>query len=73
MRLNKTIINIAIEIVDINPAVPVAMNIYRSKHIDANDAIAFAAMKMKQYYDLYYQPIYFNIDDLINLRLHKDY
>ena len=73
MRLDETITNIATEIVDINSAISVTMNIYRSKYIDINDIIVFAIMKMKHYYDLYYQSIYFNIDNLINLRLHKGY
>ena len=73
MRLNKAITNIATEIVNINSAVSITMNIYRPKHIDINDIIAFMAMKMKHYYDLHHQPIYFNINDLINLRLHKGY
>ena len=73
MRLDKTITNIATEIVNVNLAVSITIDIYRSKHIDTNDVIAFAAMKMKHYYDLHHQPIYFNIDNLINLRLYKGY
>ena len=73
MRLNKIITNIATKIVNVNSAVLITINIYRSKYIDANNIIAFMTIKMKHYYDRYYQPIYFNIDNLINLRLYKDY
>ena len=73
MRLNKAVTNIATKIVNVNLVVSVAIDIYRPEHINANDTIAFAAIKMKHYYDLHYQPIYFNIDNLVNLRLYKGY
>jgi len=35
------------------------MNNYQSAHIDMKDAIGFAAMQMKYYYDERHQPLYF--------------
>ncbi|MCJ1459589.1 hypothetical protein MMC28_009968, partial [Mycoblastus sanguinarius] len=52
---------------------PVAMDEYRPTHIDAKDAIAFAAMKMKEQYDKYHRLMFFNKGDLVNLRLHRGY
>lgn len=52
---------------------PAAMDEYRPAHIDAKDAIAFAAMKMKEYYDRKHTPIYFKEGDWVHLRLHKGY
>ncbi len=46
---------------------------YRPAHIDAKDAIAFAAMNMKRYYDLKHTPKYFRAGDMVNLRLHRGY
>ena len=46
---------------------------YRPTHIDAQDAINFASMKMKEYYDAHHQPIFFNVGDLVKLRLHRGY
>ena len=46
---------------------------YRPAHIDAKDAIAFAAMKMKEQYDKYHRLMFFNKGDLVNLRLHRGY
>ncbi len=52
---------------------PAAMAEYRPAHIDAGDAIAFAALRMKEYYDSNHQPKFFNVGDLVNLRLHRGY
>ena len=52
---------------------PVAMTDYRPSHIDAKDAIAFAAMRMKAYYDSRHQARFFNVNDLVNLRLNRGY
>jgi chromodomain-containing protein len=49
------------------------MNEYRPAHIDAKDAIALAALAMKEYYDQRHQPKYFKVGDYVNLRLHKGY
>ena len=49
------------------------MTEYRPTHIDAKDAIAFAAMKMKEYYDSKHTPIFFKVGDLVNLRLHRGF
>ena len=57
-----------------NQGVPSAFTVdYRPTHIDAQDAIDFASMKMKQYYDMHHQPIFFNVGDLVKLRLHRGY
>lgn len=55
------------------PVRPAVMDEYRPTHIDAKDAIAFAAMMMKDYYDGKHTPISFNVDDMVNLRLHRGY
>ena len=59
----------------VKPAIqaPVAMDEYRPSHIDAKDAIALAALKMKEYYDSSHLPMFFDRGDLVNLRLHKGY
>ena len=49
------------------------MNKYRPAYIDAKDAIAFAAMAMKRYYDLHHCPTFFKVGGLVNLRLHRGY
>ena len=46
---------------------------YRPCRIDAKDAIAFAAMRMKEYYDSKHKPIFFKVGDMVNLRLHRGY
>ena len=50
-----------------------ARNEYRPSHIDAKDAIAFASLRMKEYYDARHLPKFFNVGDLVNLRLHRGY
>lgn len=46
---------------------------YRPSHIDAKDAIAFAAIRMKERYDSKYTALFFKVGDLVNLRLHHGY
>ena len=46
---------------------------YRPSIIDAQDAIALAAMTMKRYYDDRHTPKYFDIGSFVHLRLHKGY
>ena len=46
---------------------------YRPCHIDAKDAIAFASMRMKNYYDLNHKLMFFKVGDLVNLRLHRGF
>lgn len=48
-------------------------NIRNAARIDAKDAIAFAAMAMKQLYDARHQQKSFKSGDMVNLRLHKGY
>lgn len=52
---------------------PVAMTEYRPSHIDAKDAIAFASLRMKDYYDSKHMAKFFNVGDLVNIRLHRGY
>ena len=52
---------------------PVAMHEYRPSHIDAKDAIAFAAMRMKAQYDTRHRPRFFNVGHLVNVPLNKGY
>ena len=51
----------------------IAIANYRLAHIDAKNTIAFAIIRIKHYYNLRHQSMYFDIKDIINLRLHKDY
>ena len=46
---------------------------YRPTHIDAKDALDFASLKMKAYYDVHHQPMFFNVGDLVKLRWHRGY
>lgn len=48
------------------------MSEYRPAYIDAKDAIAFASLRIKEYYDARHQRKFFNVDDLVN-RLHRGY
>ena len=52
---------------------PVTMKKYRPTHIDVKDAIVFAAMKMKEYYDAHHQFMFFRVNDFVNIRLHRGY
>ena len=54
-------------------ATPANMAEYRPSHIDAQDAIAFAALKMKDQYDSKHSARFFEVGDLVNLRLHHGY
>lgn len=55
------------------PVTLTRMDQYRPAHIDAKDAIAYAAMAMKHYYDRKHKLLYFKARDLVTLRLHKGY
>lgn len=46
---------------------------YRPEHIDAQDTLVFAAVRMKEYYDTKHKPIFFNVGDFVHLRLHRGY
>lgn len=48
---------------------PILVNMteYRSTHIDVKDAIAFAAIKMKEFYNVKHKLMFFKVGDLINL------
>ncbi|KAI0998999.1 hypothetical protein K3495_g9197 [Podosphaera aphanis] len=47
--------------------------IYNPNRVEAADAIAFASMSMKKYYDDRHMPMFFNTGDFVMLRLHKGY
>ena len=49
------------------------MDEYRPAHIDAKDAIAFAALRMKEYYDARHLPKFLEVGASVNLRLHCGY
>ena len=49
------------------------MTEYQPSHIDAKDAIAFASLRIKEYYDARHMPKFFNAGEMVNLRLHKGY
>ena len=51
----------------------VGMDKYRLSYIDAKDAIAFAAIRMKDYYDAQYKLMYFDVRDMVYIRLYKGY
>ena len=55
------------------PTQAAAMDAYRPSHINAQDAIAFANLKMKEDYNLRHQVIFFEEGDLVNRRLHRWY
>lgn len=46
---------------------------YRPSHIDVKDAIAWAAMQFKYYYDINHQSQFFIIEDKVLLCLHCGY
>ena len=48
-------------------------NGYRPHHIDAQDALAFASLRMKGYYDSKHKPMFFGVGDFVHLRLHRGY
>lgn len=56
---------------EVNDTLPNAL--YRPERIDTHDAIAFAAMRMKEYYDAKHRPMYFKAGDWVRLRLHRGY
>ena len=46
---------------------------YRPYHVDAQDALAFASLRIKDYYDAKHKPIFFNVGDFVYLRLYRGY
>ena len=46
---------------------------YRFYYINIKNVIAFTSLRIKKYYNVYYQFKYFNVDDLINFRFYKEY
>ncbi len=49
------------------------MNQYWLMHIDVKNAIVYIIITMKYYYNWKHKSLYFKIEDLINLCLHKSY
>lgn len=68
---NKALIGEEVVAIPVHP--PIDIREYRPAHIDASDAIAFTAMKMKDYYDSHHTPIFFKVGEIVNLRLHRGY
>lgn len=52
---------------------PALISEYRPAHINAKDAITFTALRIKEYYNTRHKRKFFEVGDLINLRLHKEY
>ena len=46
---------------------------YRPHHVDAQDALAFASIKMKDRYDSKHKAMFFDVGDFVHLRLHRGY
>ena len=46
---------------------------YWSAYINTKNAIAFAAMQMKHFYNKEHQSHFFNVSDTVNLWLHHEY
>ena len=46
---------------------------YRPKHIDAHDALVFASVRMKKYYDVKHTSMFFRVGEHVHLRLHRGY
>ena len=51
----------------------VGIDKYRLSYINAKDAIAFAAIRIKDYYNTQYKPIYFDVRNMVYIRLYKGY
>ena len=49
------------------------MKTYQLFKTNANDAITFAQMVMKDQYDKHHTPKFFKVEDQMKIRLHKDY
>ena len=56
-----------------NSHVIVDISAYRLAYIDIKDTIVFIALKMKDIYNSYYKSIFFEKDNQVNLRLHREY
>ena len=60
--------------VSAHPANTASTNdVYKTTRIDARDTIAFAAMRMKEYYDGRHKSKFFKVGEHIHIRLHKGY
>ena len=46
---------------------------YRPEHIDAYDALVFASVRIKKYYDVKHISMFFRVGEHVYLRLHRDY
>ena len=51
----------------------IIMFIYQPSHIDVKNVIAWAAMQVKHYYNMNWQPQFFAVRDEVLLRLHHEY
>jgi len=57
----------------INYLRPTSIDKYRHAYINIKDTIIFVALRIKEYYDTNYTPIFFKVDNIVNLRLYKGY
>ena len=55
------------------PRVPVIIIEYRPAYINIKDAITFTSLSIKDYYDSKYIAKFFNVSNLVNLRLYRGY
>jgi len=49
------------------------MDEYRPSYIDIKNTIALVALKIKEYYNIKYSPIFFKEGSLVSLKLYKRY
>ena len=56
-----------------NSHVIVDVSAYRLAYINIKDAIIFVAMRIKKLYNRHYRSKFFKIENLINLRLYREY
>ena len=52
---------------------PTNLETYQPLWVDAKDAIAFAQMRIKDYYNCRHALRFFKVGDMLNLRLHRAY
>ena len=46
---------------------------YQFHYINIKNAIIFISLRIKKYYNVYYQFKYFDVDNLINFKFYKEY
>ena len=68
-RFNEALRNFIIFIINIR----MFIIDYRFIHMNVKDVINFASMRIKNYYNKYYQFIFFNVENLVKLRFYRKY